>query len=72
LRIKIRYKNAQYEIRDRYASYMHIPEYYDYEGIVVDKPKHVKDDSFCLRYGSGRYDFRILKKDSVICGWLYE
>lgn len=71
MRLKIRYKNDRYAIRDRFASYIYIPEYFDYEGIVMEKPKHVKDDEFCLRYGSGRYDFRILKKDNIIHGWLY-
>ena len=71
MQMKIRYKNAQYDIRERYASYLYIPEYYDYEGTVVPNPSWVKDDSFCLRYGSGRYDYRILKKDNVICGWYY-
>lgn len=71
MRLKIRYKNSQYAIRDRFANYLYIPEYFDYEGIVVEKPKHVKADEFCLRYGSGRNDFRILKKDNVMCGWRY-
>lgn len=71
MRLKIRYKNSQYEIRDRFASYLYIPEYFDYEGDLMDRPKHVKNDEFCLRYGTGRYDFRILKKDKVIYGWYY-
>lgn len=72
MRMTVRYKNAQYAIRDRYASYLHIPEYFDYYGVVEKRPSWVKDDSFCLRHGSGRYDFRILKKENVLCGWLHE
>lgn len=72
MRLKVRYKNAQYAIRERFASYLHIPEYFDYFGEVIPNPKWVKDDSFCIRYGSGRNDFRVLLKDNVICGWLYD
>jgi hypothetical protein len=48
---------------------MHIPEYFDYTGVVLPNPKWVKDDSFCLSSGDGKLDFRILSKENVICGW---
>jgi hypothetical protein len=69
MRLKIRYKNSQYDIRDRYAKHLYMPEYFDYEGTLMDRPKFCKPEEFCLRYGPGRYDFRILQKDKVICGW---
>lgn len=72
MKLTVRYKNYVYAIRDRYASYLHIPEYFDYTGTVLPNPKWVKDDSFCLAYGPGQYDFRILKKENVICGWRHQ
>jgi hypothetical protein len=54
--LTVRYRNYAYAIRDRYASYLYIPEYFDYTGEVLPSPKWVKDDSFCLSGGGGKYD----------------
>ena len=70
--LTVRYKNYAYAIRDRYAKYLHIPEYFDYTGVVLPNPKWVKDDSFCLSSGAGKYDFRVLLKENVICGWKHD
>ena len=70
--LTVRMKNPVYHMRNAYASYVQVPEYNDYIGSVLPNPKWVKDDSFCLSSGTGKYDFRILKKDNVICGWRYE
>jgi hypothetical protein len=51
---------------------MHIPEYFDYTGVVLPNPKWVKGDSFCLSSGDGKLDFRILSKENVICGWRHD
>ena len=71
MKLTVRYRNATYAIRDRYAKYMDIPEYFDYTGEVLPNPKWVKDDSFCLSSGSGKYDYRILLKENIIHGWLH-
>lgn len=72
MKLTVRYRNYAYAIRDRYASYLYIPEYFDYTGEVLPSPKWVKDDSFCLSGGGGKYDFRVLLKENVICGWLHD
>lgn len=69
MRLRVRVKNSQYEVRHRYASYMHIPEYHDYEGEIYPNPKWVRDDSFCLTTGDKQFPFRVLDKESIICGW---
>ena len=70
--LTVRYRNYVYEIRDRYAKYMHIPEFFDYTGVVLPNPKWVGNDCFCLSSGTGKYDFRILQKENVICGWKHD
>ena len=72
MKLTVRYKNYAYAIRDRYASYLNIPEYFDYTGEVLTNPKWVGNDSFCLRYGAGKYDYRILKKENIIHGWRHD
>ena len=70
--LTVRMKNPVYHMRNAYASYVQVPEYNDYIGSVLPNPKWVKDDSFCISSGTGKYDFRILKKDNIICGWRYD
>ena len=69
MRLRVRVKNLQYDVRDRYASYMHIPEYNDYEGEVYPNPKWVGDDCFCLTTSDKQFPFRVIAKDRIICGW---
>ena len=70
--LTVRMKNPVYHMRNAYASYVQVPEYNDYIGSVLPNPKWVKDDSFCISSGTGKYDFRVLKKDNIICGWRYD
>lgn len=69
MRLRVRVKNLQYDVRHRYASYMHIPEYNDYEGEIYPSPKWVGDDSFCLKTNDHKYSFRVIPKDMIMCGW---
>ena len=69
MRLRVRVENLLYKVRDRYASSMYIPEYHDYEGEVYPNPKWVGDDSFCLTTTDKQFSFRVLQKDSIICGW---
>lgn len=69
--LTVRMANPIYYMKDSYASYVDVPEYHEYTGEVLPNPKWVGKDSFCLRSGSGRYDFRVLKKDNIIHGWLH-
>jgi hypothetical protein len=71
MKLTVRYRNATHSIRDRYAKYVVIPEYFDYTGEVLPNPKWVKDDSFCLSSGPGKLDFRVLLKENIIHGWLH-
>lgn len=69
MRLRVRVKNIQYERRHVYASYMHIPEYNDYEGEVYPNPKWVGNDCFCLTTADKQFPFRVISKDRIICGW---
>ena len=57
--LTVRMKNPIYYIRKAYALY-------------VDDPKWLKDDSFCLSFGEGEHEFRVLRKEDVICGWRHD
>jgi len=71
MRLRVRIKNALYMERDRYTSAMDIPEYHDYEGEVLKKPDWLKPNKFALSTGNPKlFRFRVLDKDSVMCGWL--
>lgn len=70
--LTVRMANPIYYMRKAYASYVPVPEYNDYTGAVLPNPKWVGNDSFCLSSGTGKYDFRVLKKENIIHGWLHE
>lgn len=70
--LTVRMANPIYYMRKAYASYVSVPEYNDYTGSVLPRPKWVKDDSFCLSCGTGKLDFRVLKKENIIHGWLHQ
>lgn len=71
MRLRIRVQNVEYAFRDRYAKYMHIPEYNDYEGTIVSpKPSWLSDDQFMMDTGNDESILRVLDKDRIICGWL--
>lgn len=69
MRLRVRVENALYKVRHRYASSMYIPEYNEYEGEVYPNPKWVGDNAFCLTTSSDQFPFRIIDKETVICGW---
>jgi len=69
MRLRVRVKNILYEVRHRYASYMHIPEYNDYEGEIYPNPKWVGNDSFCITTTDNQFTFRVIEKDKIVCGW---
>lgn len=69
MRLRIRVKNLQYEQRHVYASYMHIPEFVDYEGEVYPNAKWIPDGCFCLTTGDPEFPYRVISKDRIICGW---
>lgn len=70
--LTVRMKNPIYYMRKAYALYVDVPEYNDYTGAVVPNPKWLNDDSFCLSFGDGEHEYRVLKKEDVICGWRHE
>lgn len=65
--LTVRVKNDAYDMRDRLA-YLP-PEYFDFTGTVMKNPSWVGEDSFCLSTGDPNWKFRIIEKDSIICGW---
>ena len=69
--LTVRMANPIYYMKDSYASYAKPAEYNDYTGAVLANPKWLANDSFCLSNGTGKYDYRILKKENIIHGWLH-
>ena len=69
MRLRVRVANPMYARKHIYASYMHIPEYNDYEGEIYPNPKWVKDNAFCLTTTDPQFPFRIIEKSQIICGW---
>lgn len=70
MRLRIRVSNPMYAYRHTYASYIQIPEYYEYEGeIVSPKPKWLSDNQFMMDTGTDESVLRVLDKDRIICGW---
>jgi hypothetical protein len=62
MRVKIR--DPKYAKRHLYG--FHISEFYYAEGDVCDSPKWVSYDSLSLRYGPGKYDFRIIDRANIV------
>ena len=65
--LKIRIKNDMYKNRDRVA--YNVPEFLDFTGDIVPRPKWVREDQFCLSTGDLQFPFRVLNKDDIVCGW---
>lgn len=70
MRITVRMKETLYDVRHRYASYVHIPPYNDYTGEIAPRPSWCKENQFALTTGDSDAPIRILEKDSIICGWV--
>jgi hypothetical protein len=64
--LKIRVANP---ISNRSAYAFPMPEYNDYVGEIVPNPPWVKDDHFCLSTGQDDFQFRVIEKERIICGW---
>ena len=69
MRLKVRIRNVLYPYRKVYANYMVIPEYNDYEGEIVPSPSWLSKNQFMMTTGDPDAPYRILEKDSIICGW---
>jgi hypothetical protein len=62
MRLKIR--DPKYAKRHLYA--FHIPEFYYVEGEPCPTPKWVDYEAVSLRYGPGKYDFRIIDVANIV------
>ena len=70
MRLTVRMKDPRYDVRHRYATCCVIPEYNDYTGDLVPRFPWLDDNWFVLTTGDKDAPFRILHKDSIVCGWL--
>ena len=70
MHITVRMKDPLYDVRDRYSPSCNIPEYNDYTGNLVPRFPWLDNNWFVLTTGDKDAPFRILHKDSIICGWL--
>lgn len=62
MRVKIR--DPKFDKRHLYG--FHIPEFYYAEGEPCDTPKWVDYEALSLRYGPGKYDFRIIPRENIV------
>jgi hypothetical protein len=62
--MKVKVRDPKYDKRHLYA--FHIPEFYYVEGDLCDTPKWVEYDALSLRYGPGKYDFRIIDRANIV------
>jgi hypothetical protein len=70
MKLKVRVRNPQYEVRDRYASYLSIPEYHDFTGEVIPATKRDSNATFRLKDLRSGFIREIPRKD-IICGWKF-
>lgn len=64
--MRVRAKNPIYGMRKAYASYMHIPEYHDYEGDQVQAPKWAEPGTICITTGDLAFPVRMIHPDNII------
>ena len=64
--MRVKARNPMYKIRDRYASYMHIPEFNEYEGDSVDVPKWAVPGTVCLTTGNPSFPVRMIHPDNIV------
>lgn len=64
-RVRIKYKNIMWDRRDRYASYMHIPQFWSYEGTVVYESWY-SPSQFGLTTEHKWHPVRTLEKENVV------
>ena len=70
MRITVRMEHPLYDVKDRYSPSVYIPPYNDYTGDLVPSPRWLTDNEFMITTGDKDSPFRILHKDSIICGWI--
>lgn len=71
MRLKVKIRNTAYKFRNRYARYMHIPEFETYEGRVVKpKPYGLSANEFALTTGDYDSPVRILDKRDIVEAWV--
>ena len=70
MKLTVRVRNSLYDKRHFYA--YPIREVNTYTGDVVPRPNWVEDTAFCLSTGERGFKFRVIEKDSVIDGLLYD
>lgn len=61
----LRVYNPLYERRHLYASYMNIPKFYLYAGVIVNNPTWVANDSICMTTEDPHYPMRIIPKKYI-------
>lgn len=64
--MKVRAKNPIYPMRHAYASYVHIPEFNDWEGEQVQAPKWAEPGTICLTTGNSSFPIRMIHPDNII------
>ena len=71
MRLKVKIKNSQYKYRNRYASYVVIPEFNIYVGRVVSpRPSWLGANEFLLTTGDAEAPVRILDKNDIVEAWV--
>ena len=67
MRLRVKIRNVLWDRREQYA--FPIPEFIEYEGDVVEKPKWVTGEQFCLSTGDKSFPFRVIEKEAIVCGY---
>lgn len=71
MHLKVKVKNPEYPFRNRYASYVVIPEFNTYIGQVVKtKVKGLSENQFMLTTGDYESPVRILDKTDIVEAWV--
>lgn len=64
--MRVRVRNPIYSKRHLYASYLHIPEFYDREGEIVPSPKWAEPGTICLTTGDPMFPVRTIHPNLII------
>jgi hypothetical protein len=64
--VTIKVRNPIYPHRDRYASYMHIPEHNEFTGVVVRGHKAVGPHQIGLTTDDPRFTMRVIDLDRIV------
>lgn len=63
--VKIKVENVMYPYRDRYANYMHIPEFHFFEGNVVYE-KWFRTNEIGLTTNQKHFPMRVIQKERIV------